>query len=346
MLNKTMVSLTPTELGLTLALSVIILINLLGNGLVCLVVLRYRDMRTPINYLLVNLALADMLVALSITPQYVIRWTFHHPNGTAGDYMCKFITGGNFIWIGGEVSAFSLVVIAVERYWAVVRPLDGRSRLTTRRLITVVTAGWIFALLYNLPLFFVVRHNTDGGSHDQSCTDHWPNTTLAKTFTVACFCVYGAIPISTMVCLYSRVLYKLWKGGIRATQLSEQARIRARLKVTKMVVVVSIMYAVCWLPNLVTYMLSKFKPELLGNGSYFYSVPFVVSVFLVGLNSAMNPFIYTLHSTKFRHFIRLAITCQEYRPIDFIDATTEATSRQTRHSSVGNSSGEYFADKD
>ena len=345
MLNKTMVYLTPTELGLTLALSVIILINLLGNGLVCLVVLRYRNMRGPINYLLVNLALADILVALSITPQYVIKWTFHHPNGTAGDYMCKFITGGSFIWIGGQVSAFSLVVIAAERYWAVVRPLDGRSRLTTRRLIAVVTAGWIFALLYNLPLFFVVRHNTDGGSNDQSCTEKWPKTNLAKAFTVACFCVYGAIPISTMVCLYSRVLYKLWKGGIRATQLSEQARIRARLKVTKMVVVVSIMYAVCWLPNLVTYMLSKFKPKLLGNGSYFYSVPFVISVVLVGLNSAMNPFIYTLHSTKFRQFIWLAITCREYRPIDFIDATTEATSRQTGHSSVGNRSGEYFADR-
>ena len=338
-----MVSLLPTQLGLTLALSVIILINLLGNGLVCLVVLRYRHMRVPINYLLVNLAVADILVAFSITPQYVINSTFHHPNGTVGDYMCKFITGGNFIWIGGLISAFSLVVIAVERYLAVVRPLDGRSRLTTHRLIAVVTAGWMFALLYNLPLFFVVRHK-DGGN--QSCTEQWPNKTLAKSFTVACFFVYGVVPIGTMACLYSRIIYKLWEGGIRATQLSEQARIRARLKVTKMVVVVSIMYAVCWLPNLVTYMLSQFKPELLGHGAYFYSFPFVVSVVLVGLNSAMNPFIYTLHSTKFRQFIRLAITCREYRPIDFIDATTDATqSRQTEHSSFGHLSGEYFAER-
>ena len=312
----------------------------------CLVVFRYRDMRTPINYLLVNLAVADMMVALSIATQYVLRWTFYHPNGTAGDYMCKFITGGNFIWIGGLMSAFSLVVIAVERFLAVVRPLDGRSRLTTRRLIAIVTAGWIFVFLYNLPLFFVVRYNTDGGNNDQSCRDHWPNETSAEAFKIACVFVYGVIPISVMICLYSRVLYTLWKGGIRATQLSEQARIRTRLKVTKMVVVVSIMYVVCWLPNLVTYMLSQFKPELLGHGAYFYSVPFVVSVVLVGLNSAMNPFIYTLHSTKFRQFIRLAITCRKYRPIDFIDATTDATqSRQTEHSSLVNLSDEYFAER-
>ena len=310
-----MPSMTSSDLALTVVFSVIILINLLGNSLVCVVVLRYRGMRSPINYLLVNLAVSDMMVALFTAPQYVLRWTFHHPNGTAGDYMCRFITGGNFIWIGGVMSAFLLVVIAVERYLAVVRPLSGRPRLTTRRLIAVVTAGWIFALLYNLPLFFVVRHK---GGVNESCVEHWPNTSLAKAFTVACFCVYGAIPISTMVCLYSRVLYKLWKGGIRATQLSEQARIRARLKVTKMVLVVSIMYAVCWLPNLVIYMLSQFKPDSLGHGSYFYVDYFVVSVVLVGLNSAINPFIYTLHSSNFRQHIKGALCCRTFRSADFL----------------------------
>ena len=306
---------TSTDLGLTVVFSVIILINLLGNGLVCVVVLRYSGMRAPINYLLVNLAVSDMMVAVFIAPQYVLRWTFHHPTGTAGDYMCRFITGGNFIWIGGVMSAFLLVVIAVERYLAVVRPLSGRPRLTTRRLIAVVTAGWMFALLYNFPLFFVVRHKDEG---NQSCLEQWPNKTLAKSFTVACFFVYGVVPIGTMACLYSRVIYKLWKGGIRATQLSEQARIRARLKVTKMVVVVSIMYTVCWLPNLVIYMLSQFKPELLGHDSYFYVDYFVVSVVLVGLNSAINPFIYTLHSSKFRHHIRGALCCRTFRSADFI----------------------------
>ena len=305
-----MTSMTSSDLGLTVAFSVMVLVNLVGNGVVCLVVLRYRGMRAPINYLLVNLAVSDMMVALAITPQYVLRGTFHHPNGTAGDYMCIFLTGGNFIWVGQAASTFSLVAVAVERYFAVVRPLSDRSRLTTRRLITVVITAWIYALLFDLPLFFVVRHQ-DGVGH---CIERWQNIQLAKAYTIACFFVFGAIPVGTMIFLYSRVLYTLWKGGERAPLISEQARIRARLKVTKMVLVVSIMYAVCRLPNLVLYMLSRFKPELYAYGSY----PYVTSVVLVGLNSAMNPFIYALHSTNFRQHIRGALCCRTYRSADFL----------------------------
>jgi len=307
-----MTSLTSSDLGLTVAFSVILVINLLGNGVVCLVVLRYRGMRAPINYLLVNLAVSDMMVALFITPQYVIKWTFHHPNGTTGDYMCMFVTGGNFIWFGQAASTFSLVAVAAERYFAVVRPLSDRSRLTTRRLISVVTASWIYALLFDLPLFFVVRHK-DGVDH---CIERWPDKKLAEAYTIGCFFVFGAIPVGAMICLYSRVLRKLWKVGVRATLISEQARNRARLKVTKMVLVVSIMYAVCRLPNLVLYMLSQFKPELYAYGSD----PYVTSVVLVGLNSAMNPFIYALHSSNFRQHIRGALCCRTYRSADFLEA--------------------------
>ena len=309
---------SPADIVFTVLFTILIVINLLGNGVVCVVVLRYRGMRAPINYLLVNLALADMMVAVAIASQYVIARTYHHPYSTSGDYFCRFLTGGNFIWIGGVASGFFLTVIAVERYLAITRPIRDRFRLTTRRLTLVITIGWILAIIYNLPLFFVVKLVEDRGNH---CTESWsPYENLGKAFTVACFFVYGAIPIATMVTLYSRVLYKLWKGSIRATLLSEQARIRSKLKVTKMVIVVSILYAICWLPNLVIYMLSKFTPDLLGHGSYFFAHTFVISVVLVALNSAVNPFIYALHSTNFRKHIKGALCCRTYRVADFMNS--------------------------
>ena len=316
--EEDMTAISPVQIVFTLLFTALIVINLLGNSVVCVVVLRYRGMRAPINYLLVNLALADMMVALGIASQYVITWTYHHPYGTSGDYLCRFLTGGNLIWIGGVASGFFLTVIAVERYLAITRPIRDRFRLTTRRLTLVITIGWIFAVIYNLPLFFVVKLVKDRGNH---CTETWsPYENLGKAFSVACFFVYGAIPIVTMVIMYSRVLYKLWKGGIRATLLSEQARIRSKLKVTKMVIVVSILYAICWFPNLVIYMLSKFTPDLFGHGSYFFADAFVVSVVLVALNSAMNPFIYALHSTKFRKYIKGALCCRTYRAADFMNS--------------------------
>lgn len=47
--------------------SVMVAINLLGNSLVCLVVLKDKAMRTPMNFLLVNLAVADMIVGVFST---------------------------------------------------------------------------------------------------------------------------------------------------------------------------------------------------------------------------------------------------------------------------------------
>ena len=316
--EEDMTAISPVQIVFTLLFTALIVINLLGNSVVCMVVLRYRGMRAPINYLLVNLALADMLVALGIACQYLITWTYHHSYGTSGAYICKFLTGGNFIRIGGLTSGFFLMAIAVERYLATTQLIRDRFRLTTRRLTAVIIVGWTFAVVYNLPLFLVVELIKDGGNQ---CTEHWcPNENLGKAFSVGCFFVFGVIPVVTMVTLYSKVLYKLWKGGIHATLSFEQARMRSKLKVTKMVIVVSVLYAICWLPNLVIYMLSRFNPDLLGHGSYFFADTFVISVVLVALNSAMNPFIYALHSTNFRRHIKNALCCRTYRAADLTNA--------------------------
>lgn len=309
-------SMTLADKGLTVAFSVVVLINLLGNGLVCLVVFRFRGMRAPINYLLVNLAVSDMMVALFIVPDYIVNWSFQHPSGITGDYMCMFITGGNFVWVGMAASTFSLVVVAVERYIAVVHPLNKRWRLTNQRLVVVIMASWLYAIVFNLPLFFEVGHE-DGVTH---CVERWSNSTLVeqhklgKVYTIACFFVFGAIPMGTIAFLYLRLLCKLWKSGVRATLISEQTRIRAIRKVAKMAAVVSIVYAVCRLPNLVLYMLSEFEPKLYDYDSPFY----ITSVLLIALNSAMNPFIYTLHSTNFRRHIKVALCCRDYRPADYL----------------------------
>ena len=42
-------------------------INLIGNSLVCLVVLKDKTMRTPMNFLLVNLAVSDIIVGIFST---------------------------------------------------------------------------------------------------------------------------------------------------------------------------------------------------------------------------------------------------------------------------------------
>ena len=84
---------TAEDIGLTFAFCVMVAANLIGNLLVCLVVLRKKDMQTPMNYLLVNLAIADMTVGIFVSPQFIFSRAFVHPEGITGKWLCKFITG-------------------------------------------------------------------------------------------------------------------------------------------------------------------------------------------------------------------------------------------------------------
>jgi len=90
--------------------------------------------RTPINYLLVNLAVADAMYATFVTPQTFFGITATHPGGTIGTVLCKIVTRGSLAWIAGISSVVTLVAIAAERYFVVLYPLGNLGKLTKRKL--------------------------------------------------------------------------------------------------------------------------------------------------------------------------------------------------------------------
>ncbi|KAM7451147.1 hypothetical protein ABFA07_001212 [Porites harrisoni] len=100
---------------LNVAFCIMVLMDLAGNTLVILVIRLNKSMRTPMNMLLLNLAVADMVVAVFVAIQFVIGPTFPHPSGTTGLWLCKFVTGGTMTWSAAAVSVGNLVAISIER---------------------------------------------------------------------------------------------------------------------------------------------------------------------------------------------------------------------------------------
>ena len=116
--------------------------------------------RVPINYLLVNLAVADIMYASFVTPQYILSHTFTHPDGVAGTVLCRLLTGGNFAWVGAASSVFTLANISIERYYAVMYPLGNKGKLTERKLMV---SEWVsdkieftpaYGFFFRVSLFF------------------------------------------------------------------------------------------------------------------------------------------------------------------------------------------------
>ena len=86
--------------------------------------------RTPINYLLVNLAAADICYVTFVTPTIFLSHDVDHPKGI----LCAVVTGEGLAWIGAEASLFTVVAVAFERYFAVVHPYGNRGKLTFHKV--------------------------------------------------------------------------------------------------------------------------------------------------------------------------------------------------------------------
>ncbi|CAH3135348.1 unnamed protein product, partial [Pocillopora meandrina] len=112
-----------------------------------------RILRTPVNYLLMNLAISDLMIVISFTPRHILEGLYHYPRGLQGTLLCKTVTSDTFTWVGAVSSATTLVVLAYERYAAITFPLGTRSKLSCRKLKILVGLGWFFSVIFNIPLF-------------------------------------------------------------------------------------------------------------------------------------------------------------------------------------------------
>ena len=240
-------------------LSVFVLMSLVGNMLVILTVLINKPMQTTLNYLLVNLAVADMVFALSILTRYLIMPFITLPEGQTGRFLCTFLAGEGIGWIGAAESILCLVYIAVERYCAIIHPLRQLGRFTRRRLKIFVVVGWIFALLISFPDFLHVKNY----HADLRLCISDGKMALAyisvKINSLVWLFLAGIVPVSLMVCLYSRVVHHLWFKSIQNLEASQRAALRYRKQVTITLIVVSVIYAVCWTPNLTDYLLEYWE---------------------------------------------------------------------------------------
>jgi hypothetical protein len=168
----------------------------------------------------------------------------------------------------------------------------------------IVVACWIFACgdAENSPFF-------NKPIYDQKknfCIEEWPKQWMSTAYSTLWLVFIRVTPVTIMSVLYSRVFYTLWfKQSEHQVQGTQLAMLKSSKRVTKMLVIVSIVYCVCWFP---IYALST-------HGVLFRygDVAHIISVVLVTYNSSINPFIYTHQSKKFRRHLKELVCCRKYR---------------------------------
>lgn len=117
---------------------------------------RYRLLKEPANILLLNLAIADFLVALiTMVFSIITMATREFIFGSSDVVRCGFCDSLGVIFMTLiAVSIHSLAVLSIDRFILLSFPLKYKSISTPCRAVTVVIAVWCLALLISIPPTF------------------------------------------------------------------------------------------------------------------------------------------------------------------------------------------------
>lgn len=133
-----------------------------GNALVVVSVVRHRKLRVLTNYYVVSLAFADLLVALgAMTFNAIVsltggRWPFGH-------FLCDLWNSLDVYF--SSASIWHLCCISVDRYYAIVRPLQYPTSMTQRTVFCTLFWVWSLPLLISFLPIFAEWYTTDEHRH-------------------------------------------------------------------------------------------------------------------------------------------------------------------------------------
>ncbi|XP_035424676.1 substance-P receptor [Cygnus atratus] len=276
------------------AYTLIVVVSVVGNVVVMWIILAHKRMRTVTNYFLVNLAFAEASMSAFNT---VVNFTYAiHNEWYYGLLYCKF---HNFFPIAAVfASIYSMTAIALDRYMAIIHPLQPRLSATATKVVIGVI--WLLAFLLAFPQgYYSVMEELPGRL---VCLVAWPEHSTdvyGKTYHFCMTVLIYFLPLLVIGCAYTVVSITLWASEIPGDSSDRyHEQVSAKRKVVKMMIIVVCTFALCWLPYHIYFTLQYFNRE-------WYLQKFIQQVYLaimwLAMSSTMyNPIIYCCLNDRFR----------------------------------------------
>ena len=291
MINSTMVGCknvwAPSYLSLLTAIigSVFFIVITLGNLMIVIAVVKdpLKKLRSPFNYFVINLAVADLIVGIISMPIGIYNHTLEYLK-TKPDVLKRVFTVTLFISL--TASLLCLITLSVDRYVAITFPMKYRSNLTWRKCWIGSFIIWILSL--SLPLIYLKVG--------------YINYLMIYVNTAV---VIAAI---TLVMTYIRI-YKFLRGQIQRmkeisrttsneTKMLESKRTLQQKKVTRVFLWILVLFLVCYIPATIIVYILQFCTTCRCESIH---VMRDTTFYLLTVNSCMNPFVYALKNKHYRH---------------------------------------------
>ena len=299
------------------SLSILSVLIVLSNFCVCLLVYLKKALRTNTNWLMVSLAVSDILTGGILLPVYLIE-----PNSVVTGYLVCLI----LLW-----GVANLCAVTYDRYIAIIKPLEYPYR-APKILKRALVLSWLLPAIYSLlPLFW----------------DTNPDLKIHKAYMV-CLQFFGiVVPYIFITFAYVRMFRHVrqslaMKKNMKSLRVhkSERRRISSDAKVAKVFSIVASAFLLCWLP--IIYITTA---KIINRIEVIPGALPVVSLFTVATGSLVNPFMYAFLKPDFKMSIRNCFTRSTLTDTALTKRNTEGQERRSRRGTgLGNSPEEngYF----
>ena len=305
------ISATAYKIELTIALTLITAVSIIGNSFIVLIVYKTPTLRKPTNYFIASMSMSDLLFSIIWIPYKLSKL---HTNswligGQFGQALCKLIPFfANFSTI---VSIQNLVLIAVDRFGAVVFPL--RSPLLRSKLCPFfIAATWIVAAAVCSTTLFAMEL-VEYSAGEMICVVKWEEafgeSSSFADYQLACSILFIYIPVMLLVLLYSIILIKLKTQAHPGEQSAniQQQRKRRNRKVLQMSIAIVLVFVFCWLPYSINIVIRYRASSMLFSCGFwlYYNVTYYMAVGYC----AINPIICFVFSSNYREGLKKLMNC-------------------------------------
>lgn len=233
----------------------------------------------------------------------------------------------------GSLTCSVLIVlfISLERLVVVYTPLRAGQLITTKRTAISLTVIWIFSYAINGGFITMTEYHQRviNGTHQEECAffslQPWQDPYLA-----AMTCAFFFLPLIAVVVMNGLIIKRVAMDPPSDSSANEGTAVarRARRQAVVMILIIVVLFVVCIAPFQVMVMIQIYGPDLLAPLTQVeYQALIWCSRFGMYINSAANPIVYNIVSSKFRGAMLKSLRCVKNKNTNA--SRTESASRST-----------------
>ncbi|XP_070839935.1 relaxin receptor 2a isoform X4 [Chaetodon trifascialis] len=212
---------------------------------------------------------------------------------------CRTI--GFLAMLSSEVSVLLLTYLTLEKFLVIVFPF---SNLRPSKLQTGVVLASIWLLGFIIAAVPLMNEDVFGNYYGRNGVcfplhSDRQEKPIAKGYSTGIFLGLNLLAFLVIVFSYSSMFYSIYKTGINATDL--RSRLHRDVAVANRFFFIVFSDALCWIPIFLVKVLSLLEVEIPGTISSW------VVIFILPINSALNPILYTLTTSFFREQVELLL---------------------------------------